>query len=171
MAESAQIDKVSPRHEAILNCLIMNPTMSRAEMARQFGVSQSWLSVVINSDVFQAKLRERQDEVFSVATETITSKLTRLAELSLDRLTDIIPVERDVTNLRDAAKLALEGLGFHRAQAPLAPAGGQGNTFNFYGVDPALLAEARSRIVSRGRILEGQIVDAAETHSPAPQEL
>lgn len=170
MAESAQIDKVSPKHEAILTFLIANPEMSRNEIARHFGVSPSWLSVVINSDVFQARLRERQDEFFSSALEPIRSKLTRLAEQSLDRLNEVVPFERDVDTLRGAAKLALEGLGFGQPKAPQLPGGN--TTFNFIGVDPELLAAARNRIISRRPIdaIEGRLVNASsETHS-APTE-
>lgn len=116
MAESAQIQKVSPRHEAILNYLIANPTVKKAEVAAQFGVSQAWLSTIIHSDAFQAKLRARQEEVFEVAVLSgIEDKLLGVAHQAAERLGELLPLQDNVRDISDTMDKALKSLGYGRA--------------------------------------------------------
>ena len=67
MAKSVQIQKMSARHEAILQFMIANPTMKMSKVAAHFGVTGAWLSTIIWSDAFQNQLARRHDELFDVA--------------------------------------------------------------------------------------------------------
>src|SRR2546421_725388 len=49
-------------HEAMVDMLIAEPWISQNELAARFGFSPSWISTVICSDAFQAKLAERRGE-------------------------------------------------------------------------------------------------------------
>ena len=60
MAE-VQISRVKIHHEQILTWLILNPDKTQGECAAHFGVTETWLSIIINSDVFQSRWRERRD--------------------------------------------------------------------------------------------------------------
>jgi hypothetical protein len=163
MAESVQIQTLTPRHDAIITFLVANPAMKKGDVARRFGVSPAWLSTVINSDVFQAKLRERQDEFFSAATESTREKLSRLANETLDKLIEKVEVETETSEIRAMATLALDRLGYNAFGGPgqaLAGAGGNVQNNFFIGVERDTLARARERIFNRqgNQAIEGETV-------------
>ncbi len=57
------IQKVSYTHDAMIDMLILDPTISQNDLAARFGYSACWVSQIISSDSFQAKLAERKDEI------------------------------------------------------------------------------------------------------------
>lgn len=155
MAESAQIDKIGTWHENLVSFLVANPRMKKSDVARHFDVTPAWLSTVINSDVFKAKLAERQDEYFGAVTTPIREKLENLAGLALDEMEEKVQVEASISEVREVAKLALTSLGYgNGANGKNAqnPALVQQN--NFYSVSPEALAAARERILNQGNVIE-----------------
>ena len=46
-------------HSAIIDQLLINPQITTKELARQTGYSRGWLTRILSSDAFQAKLAER----------------------------------------------------------------------------------------------------------------
>ena len=79
------LTKLNHRHEQIVNWLIMNPDKSQGECARAFGYTEPWLSRLISSDLFQAKLRARQGQLGDACVHLMENKLRHLANLSLDQ--------------------------------------------------------------------------------------
>lgn len=150
MAERVQIQSLTPRHEAIMVFLIANPMMKRGDVARTFGVTQTWLSTLLNSDAFRARYDELQKEHTSVCVIEVKEKLETLAHITLDRLIEQVEMTTDIREVRETARLALDRIGFSGGPpANGLPAFFQQN--NFLGsVDAQTLREARSRIVSRG---------------------
>lgn len=145
MALSAGIQKVSIKHEAILNHLLENPTQSLREVAGSFGISQAWLSCIIHSDAFQAKLRERQDTVFHhTVVATIKDKAALVAHATLDKLAEQIPFINDAKQLTETADKILGRLGYGGSNASAGVTVNVNN--NQLHVDRALLEEARERI-------------------------
>jgi hypothetical protein len=57
------ITKVKYTHDAMIDIIIANPSISQNDLAANFGYSASWVSQIISSDAFQAKLAERKDEI------------------------------------------------------------------------------------------------------------
>lgn len=57
------IQKLSYNHEALIDQIITNPWISQNELADLFGLSASWISTVMSSDLFQARLAERRDQL------------------------------------------------------------------------------------------------------------
>lgn len=115
MAQSAQVKKVNWWHEAIFEWMISNPSSSLGEAATFFEVTQSWLSVIINSDVFKEKLAERRCEHFQHVSRTVAERVNGLAELSLDVLEERIESERKTIGLglvRETADMALKASGY-----------------------------------------------------------
>ncbi len=80
-----RIARLNYRHEAIVNWLIANPNKTLGECSREMGYTQSWLSSVIHSDMFQAAYTERARELGEITTHTVKDKLTRATSLALDR--------------------------------------------------------------------------------------
>lgn len=145
MAESVQLQKLSPKHENILNYIIANPLVSYGEVAGYFGVTPSWLSTIVHSDVFQDLLKRRQDEVFGTAiVQDLKTKLTAAADMSLERYLEKIPT-MDADQIITSTDKLLGKLGF--GSKPYGPSGGVVNNYvqNNY-VDQRTIDDARRLI-------------------------
>lgn len=147
MANSAQVQKLSHRHEAILHFMIANPTVPKWEIAAKFNVTQAWLSVVINSQAFQEAQAAYTDEAFHETVLPLRQKLMAAADAAVDRMNKLIPIETDLEVVRKTTDSVLEACGYSSPR-PTAP----GSTFNqqnniFLGnASPEVLARARDRI-------------------------
>lgn len=145
MAESAEIKKVSIKHESIMNYIMENPQTPLRDVAAFFGISQSWLSTVIHSPAFQDRLAEKKDVLFHhTVVSTIKDKISVLAHKALDKLNENIDF-MSTKETRETAEMALEGLGYvGKSAQPAAPAGVTNN--NTYFVARELFVEAQNRI-------------------------
>lgn len=76
--------EMSYRHEGVLNWLIMNPHRPLKDCAAELGYTLSWVSVLINSDMFQTQYRKRCEEMGVEAIHSIASKLSQVGALALD---------------------------------------------------------------------------------------
>lgn len=129
--------------------MIENPDRPLRDCAAYFGYSQSWLSCIIHSDVFQAKLIRRQNEVFAQIAQDIPSRLRGATELALSGLTEKLETGNpDARFLLDATDKLLHRMGYAPASAR-NPLGGaavvQNNTqINNYTVSSSDLAAARA---------------------------
>lgn len=117
MAET-QIKSMSITHEAILDWLLLNPRESQGDCAAFFGVTESWLSVIVNSDCFQARLLERRmarDESFRSLLET---KMQSVVNTGLDRIGEKLKFEPDLEKLLSTTDKLLGRLGYGPKQGP-----------------------------------------------------
>jgi transcriptional regulator with XRE-family HTH domain len=57
------IAKVNYSHEGMINLILANRGISQNQIASHYGYSASWVSQVMSSDAFQAKLAERAAEI------------------------------------------------------------------------------------------------------------
>ena len=117
------IAKVSYTHDAVIDLVIANPTLSQGQLAAHFGYTQGWLSQVMGSDAFQARLAARREEVVNpVLFATIEEKIKGLAYASLDVLQKKMeqPQVADGTALK-AFELSSRALGYGAQQTPAAP--------------------------------------------------
>lgn len=114
------IAKVGYRHEECVQILVQRPFITQRELAGIFGVSESWLSSVMSSDAFKARLAEAKLEVHGPIIASVKEKLEHLAHASLDRLLSKIEgpaaMPKDET-LIAAATLSTKALGYG-ARAP-----------------------------------------------------
>lgn len=158
-----QLKSLRPKHHAIMDYIIANPSVPYGEVATIFSVTPAWLSTVINSDLFQTQLYERRRLMDQAITASITDKLGKLAEKTLDHLNDAIDDEEvSITTKLDVAKTALQAMGF------LGPKGGginagptvQINTTNqTISVADSAIQQAHQRLQQRGITLEGSAVE------------
>lgn len=112
-----EIQKVSVKHEAIMDFLMSNPCIALKEVADRFGVTQPWLSCIIHSDAFQTKLREKQDVMFHHTVLPLREKMTVVAHMALDKVVQQLPLETDLKTIQNTADSVLDRLGFG-AKAP-----------------------------------------------------
>lgn len=150
---SVQVKELSIKHEGILHFMVMNPSVPQWEVAQRFGVSESWLSTLSNSEAFKEAREQLTQEVIQQTVLPMRRKLVGLADKALDRMEELIPYETDLDRVRKTADSVLEACGF---TAKKQPAVGQQNTQNNYYLGNAsaeVLARARERI-GRGALLE-----------------
>lgn len=57
--------KLNYTHEDCIDAILANPAITQTELAARYGYTQSWISLIINSDAFQAALAKRRDEIIS----------------------------------------------------------------------------------------------------------
>lgn len=144
----AELATVSHVHEAIMNWMIANPERSQRECADAFGYTQSWLSTMVHSNLFQARLKEKQSELFSVIAGSIQEKMSAAADIGVQKLAAKLEESEDAKFILSATSLMLDKLGFGAATR-VAGAGQVNNApvqNNFYMASPADLAAARGKI-------------------------
>lgn len=150
---SASVAKLSPKHHEIMRFICANPAMKRRDVARHFGVTEAWLSTIVNSDCFRDELERRQVETTSDLFMGIRDQLTAVAVKSLERMDALLDLEPDLDNVRKTGDSALKALGYSQPQvAGQGPGGGATNTQNnYYVLDRSMLNRAQDRI---GRTIE-----------------
>jgi hypothetical protein len=160
--------KLSHKHEAILQAVLSNPEAKLKTIAQHFNVSQSWLSCVIHSDAFQARMAECKEEIFHASLLPIKHRVETVAGLALDRLTEGLELNTlSAEETRKTAEMSLRALGFGAKESkPPGPLLAVGVNLT---VDSALLAEARSRVGQKVyQLLENS--EASEAQEPLEGE-
>ncbi len=115
MAASAQIDKVSWRHEQIVDWMLANPAAKQSACAEFFGVTQAWLSTIIHSDAFQEYKARRYARHQQMLSESTIEKVEGLARGAVEVLYERITNEREEIPLgivKETADMALKACGF-----------------------------------------------------------
>lgn len=143
-------------HEELLEFIIANPRASGAEIAFHFNVTQTWVSIVKNSDAFKELWAQRRGDHFSRVSATIVEKVSALADVTVDALSEEVEKQHregtaSIASLRETADLALRSLGFggkqHSVNSPAYPINVNVNTDartqNIITVDRDTLARAR----------------------------
>lgn len=81
------IQKLNYSHEGMINLILANRGITQNELAAHFGYSASWISQVMSTDAFQAKLAERAAEIEDPTLRaTVKDQLQGLAARSLEIL-------------------------------------------------------------------------------------
>ena len=164
--------KLSHRHEDIARWLVENPTEKLSVCAAYFGYTQSWLSCIIHSDAFQAKLRKMQIEADAVTVLDVPARLRGVAANALDALGAQVELAVKDGNgvmhrefLLNSAELTLKSLGYGSPKTTPAPGGPavmiQQN--NFGPVPPQVLGAARERLLNME--VPPALPEASELHS------
>jgi hypothetical protein len=154
----AEIKTIRHQHSMIMNWLVLNPHRSQKECADHFGVTQAWLSTVINSDVFQAEFQQKLQNIHVRCAEGIPEKLRVVADIALDKLADKISMSEDPEFILDAADKALHRMGYAPASARNGYGAGQGvqvNQQNVFMLSKEDLEQARGVMRNQG-LFQGQ---------------
>jgi hypothetical protein len=158
VVERPGVQRLSHTHEDIARWMLANPTRPLKECATYFGYTQSWLSCIIHSDAFQARLRKLQDGADAVTLLDVPARLRGVAAATLDGLG--VQVEHALKEtegngilhrqfLLDTAEVTLKALGFGGQKTAPSPAPFfQQNNFNVGAVPPETLARARETLLN-----------------------
>lgn len=110
---SKAIDRVSYSHDAMIDLIIANPMVGTTEIAAHFGYSPSWVSRVINSDAFQARLAVRKHELIDpTITASIEEKMKAVASKSLDVVMDKLQTLNSFDQGLKALEVVSKALGY-----------------------------------------------------------
>lgn len=117
-----QITKIRYSHDAMIDMLVENPWIHQNHLAAHFGYSPSWISTVMATDMFKAKMAERREELIDPALKaSLEERFRGVIETSLRVLHEKLhqPVVPDNLVLR-AVELGAKalGLGGHAAPPP-----------------------------------------------------
>lgn len=144
-----QLLKLSPLHEQIAFCIMQNPGVQNAQLAARFGRSEVWISIVRNSDCFQARMRELLDEAEESVIADVPTKLRVVADMALDRVAEnLTSGTASPSYALGALREALDALGYkQRVPAGAVPlAGSVAQQNNFFVASREQLEMARKRL-------------------------
>ena len=153
-----QVQRLSHKHEMILNWLLLNADRSLRECADHFGLTQAWLSSLIHSDLFQLTLRERQTQIALRIADDLPAKLRTLADVAVETLTTFVSESENPEYVLDATDKVLHRMGFapssarNPAGSPAQIAAQQNNFF----ITAGDLHEAR-QLMSGREVLDGGV--------------
>jgi hypothetical protein len=173
---SVQIKHARPWHEALLEFILLHPRASGQEIALYFNVTEAWVSTVKNSDAFQELWAKRRGEHFSRVSTNIAQKVTALAEITIDTLTDEIEKSKrkgdvKIETLKEVGDMALKALGFGNkgVQTPIGTVNIHQNNFV---VDKDTLARAREQKMRLAQTISGTSLPSIDVESrPQTQKL
>lgn len=114
------IQRVKYSHDAMIDLMIANPDVTQGALAQQFGYTQAWVSRVVNSDAFLARLAERKGDLVdpSIAI-TLDEKFRALAHQSLDVIMEKLMVTKNPDTALKALELTSKALGYGARQQNL----------------------------------------------------
>ena len=114
------IQRVKYTHDAMIDMLIANPAISQGQLAASFGYTQAWVSRVMNSDAFQARLALRKEDIVDPSlVATIDEKLRALASKSLDVVLEKLTVTNSAEMGLKALEITSKALGYGARQQNL----------------------------------------------------
>lgn len=109
----SRLQRVRYSHEAMIDVILAEPTIKQSELAKRFGHSENWISIVMGSDAFQAALAKRRDDIvdpFLIA--TVEERLRGLATQSLTVIAENLEKTRSADLAIKALDISTKALGF-----------------------------------------------------------
>lgn len=108
-----EIKKSHYNHDAMIDLIIATPWMRQREIAAHFKVSEAWISIIVNSDSFKAKLEDRKSELIDpVIVQSIEDGFRAVCQLSMNVLQEKLEITRDPKLALGALAVASKALGF-----------------------------------------------------------
>lgn len=114
--------RLSYRHRAIMDLMLSQPGMKLGAIATALGYTQSWVSTVVNNDLFRMELAHRRASFEHEQHARITSRLLNVANTGVgimeDMLTNGSPEEITPNVVNTFTELALKSLGYIGKSGP-----------------------------------------------------
>lgn len=108
-----RLQKVRYSHEAMIDVLITEPTITQNELAKRFGRSQGWISIVMGSDAFQGALAKRRDDIMNPEmVATLEERYRGLADQSLRVLSEKLSATQNTDLALKSLEISGKALGF-----------------------------------------------------------
>lgn len=108
-----RLQRVHYSHEAMIDVILADPTITQRELAKKFDRSEGWISIVMGSDAFQGALAKRRDDLVNPElTATLEDRYRGLADQSLRILSEKLETTRNVDLAIKSVEIAGKALGF-----------------------------------------------------------
>jgi hypothetical protein len=163
--DRTQIASISVRHDAIIDWLIMNPASKLGETATHFRVTQTWLSLIIHSDIFKAEFARRKGDLLHPVFISLRDKLETVAHQAIDRISDDLAIRTDPDFALKTAKDVLSRIGYAPTPA-VGPSGPRNTQVNFYGEVSASTINAARELFGRAERLAPALIEGEAEDEP-----
>jgi hypothetical protein len=99
--------KMNYTHDACVDMLVTHPELTQRKIAEIFGYSEAWLSTIICSDAFQARLAQRREEVIDpllrlTVEERFKAAVNRSFEVLMEKMSGPASLVSDSVAIRVA---------------------------------------------------------------------
>jgi hypothetical protein len=109
----AQIAKVGYTHEALIDAIIGNPGAKQREYAQMFGYTESWISQIMSSDSFKARLDARRKAVIDpVLIQNVEERMEGVMSQALDVIAEKLEAGRSPELALRALDISSRALGY-----------------------------------------------------------
>lgn len=109
---ATEIKKVNYSHDAMIDLIMQDPTVTSSELATLFGYSPAWVARILASDSFQARLAQRKSALLDpIIARSLNDRLRSVAIRSMDVIEEKLAAEPSAAYAMDALELATAGLG------------------------------------------------------------
>jgi hypothetical protein len=107
------IDRVKYTHDAMIDLIISTPGVSQGTLAKHFGYTAPWVSRILNSDAFQARLAQRKSDVIDPSLVlSIDERLRAVAAKSLDIVLEKLEATQSLDAALKAVDMSVKALGY-----------------------------------------------------------
>ena len=109
---SQDLKKVGYSHDAMIDMILQDPTVSSSELAALFGYTAAWVSRILGSDSFQSRLAQRKGALIDpIIARSLNDRLRAVAMRSMDVIEEKLAAEPSAAYAMEALELATQGLG------------------------------------------------------------
>lgn len=114
------IDRVKYTHDAMIDLILAQPSIKQGELAKHFGYTQAWVSRIMNSDAFLARLASRKADIVDPALIlSVDEKLRAVASRSLDIVLEKLEASPSMDQALEAVTVSSKALGYGARQSNL----------------------------------------------------
>ena len=94
-------------HEAMIDLILQEPTVTPTELATLFGHSKAWISCILSADSFRARLAERKGQLLDpYIAQSLNERMKSVAIRAIDIVEEKLMSERSASYAIDALGLA-----------------------------------------------------------------
>jgi DNA-binding MarR family transcriptional regulator len=112
-----QLCRLTYTHEAMIDLILQEPTVTVSELAEIFNYSSGWISRVVSSDSFKARLAERKATLIDVhVARTLNERFESVAIHAVEIIGKKLDAEENANYAIDALGLATQALGLTKAR-------------------------------------------------------
>ena len=102
--------------------MLADPSLRQNDLAKHFGLSATWISIMINSDAFKERMRERKAELVDpVLKATLDEKILGVANRAFDKLAERLDNPAANIKTQDLIQIAKLGAPERPKTPPAAP--------------------------------------------------
>lgn len=121
MANPAAIQRTSYTHEDIIDLILQEPSITQREIAARYKYTEAWVSMIVNSDAFQARLASRKQQLVDpIITASLEERFKGLAGLAINVIEEKLEAGRSAELALKALEISAKAAGFGANQAKVA---------------------------------------------------